>query len=62
MGEAARAIVEREGLKSISDAGELERIVDGVVAANPKQVEQYRAGKTTVMAFFIGQVMKATRG
>jgi aspartyl-tRNA(Asn)/glutamyl-tRNA(Gln) amidotransferase subunit B len=61
-GEAARAIVEREGLKSISDAGELERIVDGVVAANPKQVEQYRAGKTTVMAFFIGQVMKATRG
>ena len=61
-GEAAPVIVEREGLKSISDAGELERIVDGVVAANPKQVEQYRAGKTTVMAFFIGQVMKATRG
>ena len=61
-GEAAPVIVEREGLKSISDAGELERIVDGVVAANPKQVEQYRAGKTTLMAFFIGQVMKATRG
>jgi aspartyl-tRNA(Asn)/glutamyl-tRNA(Gln) amidotransferase subunit B len=61
-GEAAPVIVEREGLKSISDAGELERIVDAVVAANPKQVEQYRAGKTTVMAFFIGQVMKATRG
>jgi aspartyl-tRNA(Asn)/glutamyl-tRNA(Gln) amidotransferase subunit B len=61
-GEPAPVIVEREGLKSISDAGELERIVDGVVAANPKQVEQYRAGKTTVMAFFIGQVMKATRG
>jgi aspartyl-tRNA(Asn)/glutamyl-tRNA(Gln) amidotransferase subunit B len=61
-GESAPVIVEREGLKSISDAGELERIVDAVVAANPKQVEQYRAGKTTVMAFFIGQVMKATRG
>ena len=61
-GEAAPVIVAREGLKSISDAGELERIVDAVVAANPKQVEQYRAGKTTVMAFFIGQVMKATRG
>jgi aspartyl-tRNA(Asn)/glutamyl-tRNA(Gln) amidotransferase subunit B len=61
-GEPAPVIVEREGLKSISDAGELERIVDAVVAANPKQVEQYRAGKTTVMAFFIGQVMKATRG
>ena len=37
-------------------------IVDEVIAANPKQVEQYRGGKTTVMAFFIGQVMKATRG
>ena len=61
-GEAAPAIVAREGLKSISDATELERIIDGVVAANPKQVEQYRGGKTTVMAFFIGQVMKATRG
>jgi aspartyl-tRNA(Asn)/glutamyl-tRNA(Gln) amidotransferase subunit B len=61
-GEAAPVIVAREGLKSISDAGELERIVDAVVVANPKQVEQYRAGKTTVMAFFIGQVMKATRG
>jgi aspartyl-tRNA(Asn)/glutamyl-tRNA(Gln) amidotransferase subunit B len=61
-GEAARVIVEREGLKAISDTGELERIIDGVVAANPKQVEQYRGGKTTVMAFFVGQVMKATRG
>jgi aspartyl-tRNA(Asn)/glutamyl-tRNA(Gln) amidotransferase subunit B len=61
-GEAARAIVEREGFKAISDSGELERIIDGVLAANPKQVEQYRGGKTTVMAFFIGQVMKATRG
>ena len=54
-------IVEREGLKAISDTTELERIIDGVIAANPKQVERYRRGKTTVMAFFIGQVMKATR-
>ncbi|MGO9240640.1 MAG: Asp-tRNA(Asn)/Glu-tRNA(Gln) amidotransferase subunit GatB [Bryobacteraceae bacterium] len=61
-GEAARVIVEREGLKAISDTGELEQIIDRVIAANPKQVEQYRGGKTTVMAFFIGQVMKATRG
>src|SRR5208283_5280699 len=61
-GETARVIIEREGLKAISDTGELERIIDGVIAANPKQVEQYRGGKTTVMAFFIGQVMKATRG
>jgi aspartyl-tRNA(Asn)/glutamyl-tRNA(Gln) amidotransferase subunit B len=61
-GEPARAIVEREGLKAISDTGELERIIDEVIAANPKQVEQYRGGKTTVIQFFIGQVMKATRG
>jgi aspartyl-tRNA(Asn)/glutamyl-tRNA(Gln) amidotransferase subunit B len=61
-GDAARAIVEREGLKAISDTGQLERIVDEVIAANPKQVEQYRGGKTTLVQFFIGQVMKATRG
>ncbi|MGC8881852.1 MAG: Asp-tRNA(Asn)/Glu-tRNA(Gln) amidotransferase subunit GatB [Bryobacteraceae bacterium] len=58
----ARAIMEREGLRAMSDAGELEKIVDGVIEANPKQVEQYRGGKTTVLQFFVGQVMKATRG
>ena len=61
-GEAAPVIMEREGLKAISDSGEIERIIDEVMAANPKQVEQYRGGKTSVMAFFIGQLMKATRG
>jgi aspartyl-tRNA(Asn)/glutamyl-tRNA(Gln) amidotransferase subunit B len=61
-GDSARAIVEREGLKAISDTGALERIVAEVIANNPKQVEQYRSGKTTVIQFFIGQVMKATRG
>jgi aspartyl-tRNA(Asn)/glutamyl-tRNA(Gln) amidotransferase subunit B len=61
-GEPARAIVEREGLKQISDAGELARIVDDVLAKNPKQVEQFRAGKSTVLGFLVGQVMKATRG
>jgi len=61
-GEAAPVIMEREGLKAISDSGEIERIIDEVIAANPKQVEQYRGGKTSVMAFFIGQLMKATRG
>jgi aspartyl-tRNA(Asn)/glutamyl-tRNA(Gln) amidotransferase subunit B len=61
-GDPARAIMEREGLKAMSDAGELERIIDGIIAANAKQVEQYRGGKTSVMAFFVGQVMKATRG
>jgi aspartyl-tRNA(Asn)/glutamyl-tRNA(Gln) amidotransferase subunit B len=61
-GEAASAIIEREGLKQISDSGALEKIVDEVIAANPKQLEQYRAGKTTVMGFFVGQIMRATNG
>ena len=54
--------MEREGLKQISDTGALEQIIDEVIAANPKQVEQYRGGKTTVIGFLVGQVMKASRG
>ena len=61
-GDPAPAIVEREGLKAISDTGALEKIADEVIANNPKQVEQYRGGKTSVLAFFVGQLMKATRG
>ncbi len=61
-GASARAIVEKEGLKAISDTGELEKIVDEIIAGNPKQVEQYRGGKTAVLQFFVGQVMKVTRG
>jgi aspartyl-tRNA(Asn)/glutamyl-tRNA(Gln) amidotransferase subunit B len=61
-GESAPAIIEREGLRQISDASALAAIVDQILAANPKQVEQYRAGKTTVLGFLVGQVMKATRG
>ena len=61
-GGSARAIMEREGLKQISDSGALESMVDDVIAANPKQVEQYRSGKTTVINFLVGQVMKASRG
>ncbi len=61
-GDAAAAIIEREGLKQISDTGALEKVIDEVIAGNPKQVEQYRGGKTSVAAFFVGQVMKATRG
>ena len=61
-GETPAVIVEREGLKQISDSGALEKIVDEVIAANPKQVEQFRSGKTTVIGFLVGQVMKASRG
>jgi aspartyl-tRNA(Asn)/glutamyl-tRNA(Gln) amidotransferase subunit B len=60
--EPPEAIIEREGLAQISDEGALGKIVDEVIAANPKQVEQYRGGKTTVIGFFKGQVMKASRG
>ena len=61
-GDAPAAIMEREGLKQISDSSALEKVTDDVIAANPKQVEQYRGGKTTVINFLVGQAMKATRG
>jgi aspartyl-tRNA(Asn)/glutamyl-tRNA(Gln) amidotransferase subunit B len=61
-GEAAAVIIEREGLKQISDTGALEKIIADVIAANAKQVEQYRSGKTTVINYLVGQAMKATRG
>ena len=61
-GDAPRAIMEREGLKQISDTGALEKIIDEVIANNPKQVEQYKGGKTTVIGFLVGAVMKLSRG
>jgi aspartyl-tRNA(Asn)/glutamyl-tRNA(Gln) amidotransferase subunit B len=61
-GEPAGAIMERDGLKQISDAGALEKIIADVIAGNPKQVEQYRGGKATVLNFLVGQAMRATRG
>ncbi len=61
-GTAPEAIVEKKGLSQVSDAGELEAVIEGVIADNPKQLEQYRSGKTAVLAFFVGQTMKATKG
>jgi len=61
-GDSAAVVVEREGLRQIADTGALDQIVAGVIAANPKQVEQYKSGKTTVINFLVGQVMKASRG
>jgi aspartyl-tRNA(Asn)/glutamyl-tRNA(Gln) amidotransferase subunit B len=61
-GEDFPAIYEKEKPQQISDSGALEKIIDEVVAANPKQLEQYRAGKKTVIGFFVGQVMKASKG
>jgi aspartyl-tRNA(Asn)/glutamyl-tRNA(Gln) amidotransferase subunit B len=60
-GEAVAAIVEAKGFRQISDKGALGAIVEEVVAANPSAVADYRAGKP-VVGFFVGQVMKATRG
>ena len=57
------AVYEEEGRPEQSrDTSALEKIIDEIIAANPKQVEQYRAGKKTVMGFFVGQVMKASKG
>jgi len=57
-----RAVVEALGLSVLSDAGALRTLAAELVAANPKQAEQYRSGKTGVLGFFVGQLMKATGG
>jgi aspartyl-tRNA(Asn)/glutamyl-tRNA(Gln) amidotransferase subunit B len=61
-GDSPGVIMEREGLRQISDTSALEKIIDDVLAKNTKQVEQYRSGKATVIGFLVGQVMKASRG
>lgn len=61
-GDAPGVIMDREGLRQISDSSAIDKIVDEVLAANPKQVEQYKAGKTAVAGFLVGQIMKASRG
>lgn len=61
-GLGPKAIMERDGLKQISDTGALDKIIDEVLAGNPKQVEQYKSGKTAVIGFLVGQVMKASKG
>jgi aspartyl-tRNA(Asn)/glutamyl-tRNA(Gln) amidotransferase subunit B len=61
-GRAAAAIVAAEGLSVVSDTGALEAACRAAVDGNPKQVEQYRGGRTKVFGFFVGEVMKATRG
>ncbi len=62
-GKDFSAVYEEEGRPEQSrDTSALEKIIDEIIAANPKQVEQYRAGKKTVAGFFVGQVMKASKG
>jgi aspartyl-tRNA(Asn)/glutamyl-tRNA(Gln) amidotransferase subunit B len=61
-GKTAAQVVEEKGLKQISDEGAVEAIVDEVIAGGGTQVEQYRAGNQKVIGWFVGQVMKATKG
>ena len=61
-GEDFPVVYEREKPRQISDSSALEAMIDEVIAANPKQVEQYRGGKKTVAAFFVGNVMRLSKG
>ncbi|MHA7880855.1 MAG: Asp-tRNA(Asn)/Glu-tRNA(Gln) amidotransferase subunit GatB [Saccharospirillum sp.] len=56
------AIIEARGLKQVTDSSAIEAMIDEVIAANPKQVEDYRSGKDKLFGFFVGQVMKASKG
>jgi aspartyl-tRNA(Asn)/glutamyl-tRNA(Gln) amidotransferase subunit B len=56
------AVYEKEKPRQISDATAIEKLIDEIIAGNPKQLEQYRAGKKTMVGFFVGQVMKASKG
>ena len=58
----ADTVIAKKGLKQITDSGAIEKAVDKVIANNPKQLEQYRAGKEALFGFFVGAVMKATQG
>ncbi len=60
--EDFRPVYEREKPQQITDAAAIEKLIDEAIAANPKQVEQYRAGKKTMAGFFVGQVMRASKG
>jgi aspartyl-tRNA(Asn)/glutamyl-tRNA(Gln) amidotransferase subunit B len=61
-GMDADAVIAAKGLKQITNSGEIEGVIDAVIAANPKQLADYRAGKDKLFGFFVGQVMKATEG
>ena len=61
-GDTADAIIEKQGLKQITDTGAIEAIIDEIIAANPDQVAGYKSGKDKLFGFFVGQAMKATGG
>ncbi len=59
---SADEIIDSKGLKQITDSGAIEKLIDDVIAENPGQVEQFRAGKEKVLGFFVGQIMKQSKG
>ena len=61
-GAEPKDVIASRGLAQVSDTGALEKVIDEIIAANPKNVEAYRAGKVQVLGFFVGAVMKATKG
>ena len=61
-GENPEKIVEERGLKQVTDTGAIEKIIDDIIAANPDNVAAYKVGKTNLMGWFVGQVMKASQG
>ncbi|MGB0129246.1 MAG: Asp-tRNA(Asn)/Glu-tRNA(Gln) amidotransferase GatCAB subunit B, partial [Rhodocyclaceae bacterium] len=61
-GASADEVIDKQGLKQITDTGAIEKIIDEVLAANPKSVEEFRAGKEKAFNALVGQAMKATKG
>jgi aspartyl-tRNA(Asn)/glutamyl-tRNA(Gln) amidotransferase subunit B len=61
-GKTAQAIIEEQGLVQVSDTGEIDALIDSVIAANPDQLASYRSGKEALLGFFVGQVIKASKG
>ncbi len=55
-------VIEKLGLKQVSDDGAILEIIDGILAANPEKIEQYKSGKEKLLGFFVGQTMKASKG
>jgi len=58
----ADTVIDKKGLKQITDTGAIDKVIDEIIAKNPKQLEQYRTGKEALFGYFVGQVMKATQG
>ena len=61
-GKSAHAIIEEQGLVQVTDTGEIDALIDQVIAANPDQLASYRSGKEALFGFFVGQVIKASKG